>query len=413
MSLEPDPELGRLLESALGRAEARPGAQARVEQKLAGRLSLARGGAWRWVVGAAALVACVLAVRFSQRPPARPPIHDLGPSAPVSWVPLKSARVALLGASRLEVEREDERETVVRLVSGTALFHVQKGAGRHFVVEAGRRRVEVVGTIFGVARDGEGARVEVAEGVVRSSQDGSVELLRAGESAPGGAQLFALAPGAMAALRAPLPADSSTPSAASAAGAPLPSLPVVPGVPVAALPLETPASAAAPRPKAVPPASSSAPPAGASPYLAARALEHSGKLDEATSAYRALARGGGADADDGAFALARLSSERGTPSAVLAAVADYRQTFPAGRYAREIDVLELNAHLARRDRPAALRDAETFLLRFPSDARAWRFRLVRASEHARQGDCNAALGELDSVPEGAEKSAALAGCARP
>jgi transmembrane sensor len=352
---------------------------------------------------------------FVRRPLAQPPVHYLGPSAPVSWVPLKDARAALVGAARLELEREDAQETVVRLVSGTALFHVRKGAGRHFVVEAGRRRVEVMGTIFGVARDGDGAHVEVMEGVVRSSEDGSSELLRAGESSPAGSGLFRLAVGALAELRAPVPADSSVPLRASAAVSPAPSSSVVPGVPVAALPLETRVSA--PHPQPLSPARSgaasagaSAPSAGESGYLAARALERSGKVAEAASAYRALARGGGGDADDAAFALARLSSDHDGPNAVLAAVDAYRQAFPTGRYAREIDVLELNAHLARSDRRAALRDAEVFLLRFPNDVRAWRFRLVRAGEEARLGNCEAAVRELDTVPEGADKAAALAGC---
>lgn len=415
MSLERDSELGRLLESALAPPTARPGAQARVEQKLGERLPRVRVAPWRWALVAAGLFLCVFGAKLGARVLGlgRTASHAVDPASAIAWVSLDDARAALLDASRLEVEREDARETVVRLVSGTALFHVRKGTGRRFVVEAGLRRVEVVGTVFGVALEGDDARVEVVEGVVRASKGGETALLRAGESSPPGSHLFTLAPRALADLRAPLPASSSRalPEATDPPPSSTPSAsPASSSVPAPAHSAKSPPTVGTARTKEPP-----AVPAGAAgddgAYRAARDLERSGKLAEATSAYRAVVRAGGAEADDAAFALARLATERGSASAVLAALADYRQSFPAGRYARDVDVLELNAHLKRGDRPAALRDADAFLLRFPADARAWRFRLVRAEEQVRSGNCDAAARELASVPDGAEKKAALAGCA--
>jgi len=403
---ERDPELGRLLEHALGSPEPRPGARVRVEQKLGPRLRPARGGIRRWALVTASLLACVLAVKWAERARGGSP-RDAPAAAPaISWLALEDARVALLGASRLRVEREDAGETVVRLDAGTALFHVQKGRGRHFVVEAGRRHVEVVGTVFGVALAGDGARVEVMEGVVRTSENGASELLTAGQSSPPGTDVFALAPRDLATLRAPLP-----PASPRAAPMLVPTAP--PSASATALPRHQ-ASSLAPQATApASPAPSSSVPAIDDGYRAARTLERSGEIAAATEGYRTVALGNGAHADDAAFAVARLAAEHGSPSAVQSAVADYRRTFPSGRYARDIDVLELNAHLARRDRPAALRDADAFLVRFPSDARAWRFRLVRAEEQARAGDCAGAMRELSSVPDGAEKAVILAACTPP
>ncbi len=71
--------------------------------------------------------------------------------------------------------------TVV-LERGGAWFEVAPRAGRPaFAVHAGATRVEVIGTRFRVARDGEHAVVEVSHGVVRVHDGGAAHELRAGQ----------------------------------------------------------------------------------------------------------------------------------------------------------------------------------------------------------------------------------------
>jgi transmembrane sensor len=59
----------------------------------------------------------------------------------------------------------------LELVSGAARFEVTPGLPRVFRVQAGRATVAVVGTVFTVRRDGEGAIVEVERGRVQVTWD--------------------------------------------------------------------------------------------------------------------------------------------------------------------------------------------------------------------------------------------------
>jgi len=416
---ERDPELARTLALALASPSARPGAEQRVARRLEERLFATPRGWPAWaVLGACAL--CVAAGVLLGPRLLRAPAPPSATTAPHSWLALRAARAALDDKATLRVEHDDERGTELELSAGTALFHVKKGTGRSFVVNAGSARVEVVGTVFAVALAKGRPSVEVLEGVVRYTNGGVTQSLRAGESAPAGTHLFALAPAELARLRAPVnvagPTVPAPPAASDAAPAasdsPAASAPaVVPAAPspnsAAAKPRE---SAATERNRAAPPAAAAALAAPADAYQRARALERQGSLAEAASAYAAIAAAGGADAEDAAFALARLPAQHGDPNAALGAIAKYRAEFPAGRYARDIDVLELNAHLATHDDDAATRDADAFLAHFGNDARAWRFRVVRATGRARAGDCDGARSALEHVPDGAAKTAALAPC---
>jgi transmembrane sensor len=70
-------------------------------------------------------------------------------------------------ASRLQVTMQRHLRRI-RLAAGEAWFQVEKDASRPFVVEAGRVRVQAVGTAFAVRRLEDGAEVYVTEGVVES-----------------------------------------------------------------------------------------------------------------------------------------------------------------------------------------------------------------------------------------------------
>lgn len=88
-------------------------------------------------------------------------------------VPLEDGSVAAINtASKVEVAFADSRRSV-RVDRGEAWFQVAKDPARPFVVEAGRVRVEAVGTAFSVRRHDKGAEVLVTEGVVEAWASGA------------------------------------------------------------------------------------------------------------------------------------------------------------------------------------------------------------------------------------------------
>ncbi len=93
--------------------------------------------------------------------------------------------VTLLGAdAEVVVMRVSEEEIQLRLDRGAARFDVVPGLPREFRVEAGEVSVAVVGTVFEVRREGDGAHVRVLEGRVRVGWPIDREaLLSAGEAA--------------------------------------------------------------------------------------------------------------------------------------------------------------------------------------------------------------------------------------
>jgi transmembrane sensor len=101
-------------------------------------------------------------------------------------VPLRDGSTAAINtASKIRITLA-ARQRNVALDRGEAWFQVAKDPKRPFLVEAGRVRVEAVGTAFSVRRTAGGAEVLVTEGVVRAWVDGAGgEPLRlaAGQSA--------------------------------------------------------------------------------------------------------------------------------------------------------------------------------------------------------------------------------------
>lgn len=79
-----------------------------------------------------------------------------------------------------------ERSRNVRLANGEAWFQVAKDKTRPFIVEAGRIRVQAIGTAFSVRRRDAGADILVTEGIVRvwaEGAEGSAISLSAGQGA--------------------------------------------------------------------------------------------------------------------------------------------------------------------------------------------------------------------------------------
>jgi hypothetical protein len=404
VSVERDPELGKALDLALGSASAPYGAKLRVRQKLTERLAKSRSNAPALVAAALAGMACALALFFWLGRPAPPTAANVSPDR-YSELLLSSARVLLRDDAELSVERDDSSGAVLRLTAGAALVHVRKGTGKSFEVVAGATRVRVVGTVFGVAMGPRGAAVVVREGVVDVEDRAGTRTLRAGETWPPHHGI-AVDPAAFDRVSAPLPPGPT--GELDAARTRAPPEPGPGGEPNAPNDDALARSASPVVPSRAPPAASAAP---ESAYSRARALERAGDAGSALAAYQAIVDGRGENVEDALFAIARLRAQQGEQRATLSAAKSYRSEFPTGRYARDNDVLVLNAELALGEQALALSEAELFLERFPNDPRAWRFRLVRAAERARRGDCSGARSDVETAPDGAAKRAVLERCA--
>jgi len=88
-------------------------------------------------------------------------------------------RVELSGDTRLRLDADTPR--LVALERGEAVFTVHHDSSRPFVVTAGGRTVQDVGTVFNVAHVDQNLSVEVAEGSVVYEPEGAAVMLHAGD----------------------------------------------------------------------------------------------------------------------------------------------------------------------------------------------------------------------------------------
>lgn len=139
---------------------------------------------WTAAAMAAGLLLAVTGYRFLAGEPAKAPVASTAPSPNVEHWDLRDG-------SRIMVE---SRETVVKktldsgtatsfdLDAGSATFDVARRPERVFRVKAGAVTVEVLGTHFRVARQGQKADVSVTRGRVLVSWPGGAQTLAAGEA---------------------------------------------------------------------------------------------------------------------------------------------------------------------------------------------------------------------------------------
>jgi transmembrane sensor len=188
-----DPEtqpLDRALAGSPSEAEVR-----RIWQKMSGRMSepKSRVPRYAFAFGALAATLCVLVLVFWLRAEGTGPL--LAGNAPLpttlegsstgSTVVLSdNSRIRLEPETRLDVLGNDKRTFVTTLRRGKAVFEVEPGGPRRWVIEAGLVSVEVVGTIFTVSRDDGSVTVSVERGIVlvRGEIAGSERRLTAGQS---------------------------------------------------------------------------------------------------------------------------------------------------------------------------------------------------------------------------------------
>jgi len=130
---------------------------------------------------------------------------------------------------------------------------------------------------------------------------------------------------------------------------------------------------------------------------AAKELEAKGDLKGALDAYDAVARSAHKNAEDALFATARLRAKLADTDGALESFRSYRQRYPDGAYARVVAVHVLDLLVRKGDDFEILDEANAFLVAYPNDLRAWRFRMARAAIAIKKGDCSSALRDLASV----------------
>ncbi len=258
------------------------------------------------VAAAAAGLLAVLAVRGlggerRQVAAPQPSPSRLETGATPSQVTVGDARITAGPHAALTVNEAGAGGVQVFIERGSIEFAVApRGDRPPFVVLAADVRVEVVGTLFTVARDGDDVSVAVAKGVVRVIRAGAaVAHVAAGQSWPPTAD------------EPPAPASEPEltfePEPATAARAKrkkdAPPRP----------PDEQPNTALTPRER----------------YEAAAAAEPS-RPEEALAVYRALAADGGAWADNALFAQASLELKLGRRSAARRSLTAYLARYPRG-----------------------------------------------------------------------------------
>jgi hypothetical protein len=412
-----DPDLARSLERALPAPEPPLGVEERVLSRVRARASgpdaerragRRPGPSWPLAVAVAALALSAVAlwlVRSADHPEATEPAATLETSVPTTFEALgrdriielaRGVRLLARAGARLEVS-EAPRGTVCRLRRGVLLVHVPEGSDRTFEVATASARVVVTGTVFGVdAGDDEpgaingvsrwATRVTVWEGRVRVHRDGTQRELIGGQSWP--PDLAAIEPTSN-------DFDQLGARERVAAGLSPSQLAVVPDAGSAARGRN---ERRASRERRSRPATDSVAEAASDTYRKAQRLEAGGRPREAAALYELSAGQAGPTAEAAHFAAARLRSHLGEPEAARHWIETYRHRFPAGAYARAVDVLSLRAFEAERDAAGVEREAARFLERFSDDPRAPQFRAARALARARQGRCAAARSEPELSP---------------
>ena len=178
-----------------------------------------RRARWLALGGAAAAVAIAIVIVVVARSPGDRAIAG-GALALADGHPLPTELTAdaelsdgsQIAIARGQLELLDSEPAAVRwlLATGTARFAIPPGGPRRWTIDAGVAQVEVVGTVFTVARTPTGIEVSVERGVVVVRGDrvpGLVRRLQAGDALRIPAAITAHAAEPPAPVPAPAPAD--------------------------------------------------------------------------------------------------------------------------------------------------------------------------------------------------------------
>lgn len=137
----------------------------------------------RFIGGSAAAVAASLAAGLFLL---NRPEHISTELGEIRRMPLADGSTATINTQSEIAIALKKSNRIVRIERGEAWFQVAHDQARPFIVEAGRIRVQAIGTAFSVRRREEGADVLVTEGVVEAwadGADGNKARIAAGERA--------------------------------------------------------------------------------------------------------------------------------------------------------------------------------------------------------------------------------------
>jgi transmembrane sensor len=152
------------------------------DEAMAGPIGRPRRAVYAWAAALSAVAALVLFVFalpwFTAEPGRYAVATAAGEQRTVEIGPGSS--IALNGATRVVLDRDDPR--YAELAAGEALFTIRHDAAHPFTVVAGDHRVQDVGTVFNLTRDGGTFTVGVAEGAVIYEPGGAAISLGAGET---------------------------------------------------------------------------------------------------------------------------------------------------------------------------------------------------------------------------------------
>lgn len=264
--------------------------------------------------------------------------------------------IVLEPGSQATFDAKDPCKLDLQLAAGRVSVHAKNLFGGQLKVSAGATDVVVHGTMFAVAREGDGLDVDVEEGTVGVERNGHLLAppLRAGQQlqvrATRAPVLLALSAEARQQLRAAVApvAIQARPSTASEPAA-----------------TERVASAKpATRPAAPQPPSAA--------KLAGRADElwRDGAREQARARYHEAGSGKGPTAEAAWLALARRELSIGDEAAARDALASYASRFPNGELAAEAAGIEFRVALSAHDRPRAEAVANALIERYPSTPQA-------------------------------------------
>jgi hypothetical protein len=377
VSLPPDERrYGALLRAALPSPATDPEHAGQVRRALDARLAGRRRHERRlWVAALVAVPAVIAAiVLLLPRPASRPESEGAAHTAhatPANVLDLRAgARVLVRPDSGLSVERDEPLVGVLRLRQGFILIDADKRPGRTFTIFAGDTRVDVVGTLFAVEQvPGRGPSVRVIDGVVQVTQGATTTAVGHGQTWPAGATTAIVTADDLVRLRADGRRHSEDGGVVGEE-------------------------------------------AGNRDARGARAgtVDRHERADRKSDSVRTT-RGGvdkpssaaqSAQSDEDAlYAEGRAQARRGDTATALRTFAIYRQRHGAhGAYARAVDVQVLDLLLGRGEKDRARAEADQFLVAYPNDPRADRFRLARAVLNAERGACMAALADIATLPDG-------------
>ena len=331
---------------------------------------------WRWFAGGMASTAAVAAAcaallwpRAAETPSARDRATIAALVTPVSGDGTMAApgpegrhvtldggvEARLEGSSVMRIDLGDPR-----VEEGAVRFSVpQRRPGHPFVVRAQKYKVVVLGTKFGVAvRGDKQVDVDVSDGEVEVWSDVRVARLVRGDS------------------------WHSTPAEAPAAAEPAPA--------VAPEPEPAPAVVVAPEPELVVAQE-------VSTHNAAR--RHAARGSSRTVATAAPAEAAapaavrtGPGAENAAYEIGKVLSERGQPASAVAAWRRYRADYPNGILRVEADVSIIETLARAGNTEDALAEATDFLRRRPDSERRGEIARVAGALYRARGDCRQAVG---------------------